>query len=66
MPTGVFQSVASGYFLLVNFTEGPHIIHSYARGRTTEKGAYWVEFLYEVNVKNAPERGQTFKKWSYS
>jgi len=61
MPTGVFQSVASGYFFLVNLTEGLHIIHSYARGRTTEKGAYWVEFLYEVNVKNALERGQPSK-----
>lgn len=61
IPAGVFQSVASGYFFLVKLTKGSHIIHSYARGRTTEKGTYWVELLYEVNVKNALERGQPSK-----
>ncbi|HEY6886024.1 MAG TPA: hypothetical protein VI278_18485, partial [Nitrososphaeraceae archaeon] len=43
--------------------EGLHIIHSYARGHTTEKGPYEEEFLYEIQVSDSnlrsrePQRG---------
>jgi hypothetical protein len=50
LSTGDNRSVATGFFLLLRFKPGLHTVHSYARGRTTEKGPYNEEFLYEINV----------------
>jgi hypothetical protein len=50
---GENRAVTMGYFLLLKFEAGDYIIHSYARGRTTEHGRYNEEFLYQVKVLDA-------------
>jgi hypothetical protein len=57
LTSGLNQSVGTGYFFLIRFhEEGLHVIHSYARGHTTEKGEYNEEFLYQIQVNNADKR----------
>jgi hypothetical protein len=47
------RAVAMGYFILLKLEAGDYIIHSYARGRTTEMGRYNEEFLYQIKVLDA-------------
>jgi hypothetical protein len=51
MDAGTFNTVVCGYyFLITDLEEGRYIIHSHARGRSTEKGDYYAELLYDINV----------------
>jgi hypothetical protein len=55
---GSYSAVASGYyFMLKDFEAGKqYIIHSRARGRTTERGEYYAELLYQIVVRDSKER----------
>ena len=56
LPSGTFNCVTAGYFLLVKLTIGLHVIHSYARGLRTEQGEFYSELLYQINVSSREGR----------
>jgi hypothetical protein len=54
---GTANAVVCGYyFLITDLEEGRYVIHSHARGRSTEKGEYFAELLYDINVVDRKQK----------
>jgi hypothetical protein len=51
LPPGQYRCVAAGFcFIVVFHTAGPHTIYSIGKGKPWERGDYFSELLYEINV----------------
>jgi hypothetical protein len=53
---GSYPAMVAGYFVMLKFTQGSYWVHSWASAGREEKGPYFSELLYQIDVRGRPER----------
>jgi hypothetical protein len=50
VPPGIYPAMVSGYFVMLKFTPGSYWVHSWASAGREERGPYFSELLYQIDV----------------
>jgi hypothetical protein len=54
-PPGSYPTMMDGYFIMLEFKPGNYWIHSYASAGREERGPYFSQLIYQIDVREKPK-----------